>query len=227
MHVEIRPRGNLIRARGGMPIYASLKWEKFYGMLPASSFQGKVIVQRPNYTLLKGPIARMGLFSGLPITVGKGVGILDGGLPHCGFGGVLARGKVEIGDPVYIDGVRIGHVTNIYSGGFARFEVEPFSVKLDNFSMKGHFLLYGLVRRFYVEADPSRRKKDEFKGQSPQSSSARKIKLFLDGFYLLFCGLSREVIHRAQGRFVVEGPVAIRTSRRHEGNAAVREQAQA
>ncbi len=65
------------------------------------------------------------------IVMGKGNGILDGGLPHYGFGGVLARGSAEIGDPVYIDGVRIGHVTNIYSDGFARFEVEPFSVKLD------------------------------------------------------------------------------------------------
>lgn len=71
------------------------------------------------------------------IVMGKGNGILDGGLPHYGFGGVLARGSAEIGDPVYIDGVRIGHVTNIYSDGFARFEVEPFSVKLDNFIMKG------------------------------------------------------------------------------------------
>jgi len=61
---------------------------------------------------------------------------------------VLARGKVEIGDPVYIDGVRIGHVTNIYSDGFARFEVEPFSVKLDNFIMKGISCYMGLSGDF-------------------------------------------------------------------------------
>lgn len=166
MHVEIRPRDNLIRARGGMPIYASLKWEKFYGMLPASSFQGKVIVQRPNYTLLKGPIARMGLFSGLPVTVGKGIGILDGGLPHYGFGGVLARGKVEIGDPVYIDGVKIGHVTNIYSDGFARFEVEPFSVKLDNFIMKGISCYMGLSGDFMWKLIPQDGKKMSLKDKA-------------------------------------------------------------
>jgi len=74
MHVEIRPRDNLIRARGGMPIYASLKWEKFYGMLPASSFQGKVVVQRPNYTLLKGLLPGWAYFPACPLQLAKALG---------------------------------------------------------------------------------------------------------------------------------------------------------
>jgi hypothetical protein len=108
----------------------------------------------------------MDLFSGLPVTVGKGIGILDGGLPHYGFGGVLARGRAEIGDPVYIEDVRIGHVTKIYSDGFARFEVEPFSVKLDNFSMKGISCYMGLSGDFMWKLIPQDGKRMSLKDKA-------------------------------------------------------------
>ncbi|MBC7322954.1 MAG: peptidase M23, partial [Acetomicrobium sp.] len=95
-----------------------------------------------------------------------GIGILDGGLPHYGFGGVLAGKKIEIGDPVYIEGVRIGHVTKIYSDGFARFEVEPFSVKLDNFNMKGISCYMGLSGDFMWKLIPQDGKKMSLKDKA-------------------------------------------------------------
>ena len=36
-------------------------------------------------------------FAGMPVFAGNGIGILDGGVPHYGFGGVLSLDEVKIG----------------------------------------------------------------------------------------------------------------------------------
>lgn len=136
LHVEIRPRRDLIRARGGLQLSTRFKG-KLCGLSPASNFKGRIMTTRPEYTLVDGPKASIGSITGAPVFVGDTVGILDGGVPHYGQGGVVALGKIEIGAPVSFEKVKIGHVVEIFADGFARFKALPFLVRLGRLPMRG------------------------------------------------------------------------------------------
>jgi len=153
LHVEIRPHDDLLRARGGLPIRVVLDGKSNDAEstsekarcsklacdegLKLSAFMGKVVALKPRSVLVEGPKACIGPFVGIPVFVGEGLGILDGGVPHYGFGGVLSLNAVNIGDPVFLGDVKIGRVVESFADGFSMFEAEPFTIRLEDFSMKG------------------------------------------------------------------------------------------
>ena len=146
LHVEIRPSLDLLRARGGMQLCAKLEG-KLDGAPSRSNFKGAIAAAKPEYALVDGPKVCIGPFTGAPVLAGDKTGILDGGVPHYGFGGVMAPDKIKIGDPISFGRVKIGHVVEVFADGFARFEVAPFSVKLENFRMRGVSCYIGLDKR--------------------------------------------------------------------------------
>lgn len=153
LHVEIRPCDNLLRARGGLPIHLIFEGKSndtdstskktrcsmftHNERTKLSAFMGKVVALKPRSVLAEGPNTCIGPFVGMPVFVGNGIGILDGGVPHYGFGGVLSLDEVKIGDPVFLGNVKIGRVVERFADGFSRFKALSFSVKLEELSMKG------------------------------------------------------------------------------------------
>lgn len=155
LHVEIRPSHDLLRARGGIQLtYAKSEW-KFCGAVSTSNFLGKIVSSKPEYVISNGPNASFGQFSGVPVLVGNKIGIMDGGVPHYGFGGVFSPDKIEIGDQVSLGEVKIGKVTEKFDDGWARFEAIPFSTSLENFRMKGISSYVGLGDSFRWKLIPN------------------------------------------------------------------------
>ncbi|MEM2922462.1 MAG: hypothetical protein QXF26_09130 [Candidatus Bathyarchaeia archaeon] len=140
LHVEVRGLGNLVRAKGSLTIAPNL---------PDGEVEGEALVRCPylrvvrcfrDYVLaeaLEGTVS-LGLFLGFGCSVRGKVGLLDGGIPHYGFGGVVfSRGeKVEAGDPVTLWGMMVGRVSAVYDG-MAVFRSYPLSVELDGHRLHG------------------------------------------------------------------------------------------
>jgi hypothetical protein len=59
---------------------------------------------------------KVGIFSGLRVTTGKGAGILDGGIPFMGYAGVIAGQNITTGSQVYMGGTSIGEVNESLNG---------------------------------------------------------------------------------------------------------------
>lgn len=155
MHVEIRPSRDLLRAKGGVQIFCVKPEGKFGGDSPASNFKGKIFSSKPEYVLLDGPNASIGQFTGVPVFVGGKIGVMDGGVPHYGFGGVISPQKIEVGDQVSLGSVKIGRVVETFDDGWARFEAKKFFTSLENFSMRGISSYLGLNNSFKWKLIPN------------------------------------------------------------------------
>lgn len=165
LHVEIKPSLNLFRAGGGVLLRATLKGE-LNGSPSHSNFKATIEVTKPEYVLVSGPNVRIGSFLGIPVFVGDKMGILDGGVPHYGFGGVMVPDKIKIGDQVLLGGIKIGRVVEVFADGFAKFKAEPFSVKLENLRMKGISCYIGLDNRYAWKLVPNEVERTRFSGSA-------------------------------------------------------------
>ena len=59
---------------------------------------GKVVALKPR-SGFSGKAQTHDILAGMPVFAGNGIGILDGGVPHYGFGGAISLDEVKIGDP--------------------------------------------------------------------------------------------------------------------------------
>jgi hypothetical protein len=119
MHVEVRPSDDPIRARGSFPIFPRLlgnyNAEESEDIDP-NQIPCKVVSVSPEYLLLKPPrgmFCSLGGYVGTKVRVDDNtVGILDGGLPHYSFGGVLQANTTlaKTGSEVCLGGLPIGQV---------------------------------------------------------------------------------------------------------------------
>jgi hypothetical protein len=125
VHIEVRPINDPIRARGFFPIAPRLL-ENHDGdgkdKIDEDQIPCEVVSAAPEYLLLKPQRQLFGLlggYVGVRVLVGENAeGILDGGFPHYGIGGVLLLNapNAKNGDTVQIGGLPIGQISVAVSG---------------------------------------------------------------------------------------------------------------
>lgn len=153
LHVEVRPKEDFIRARGGVPLEPKLgKVKQIDG--PKTNFKAKVVLCKPEYVLLRGiPVVKVGAFNGLPVSIDGRVGALDGGVPHYGWGAVMGENPY-IGGEIFLGGFKIGRLAKGSVAKVARFKVKPFSVKINNLQVLGLSCYLSLSDEYLLKIVP-------------------------------------------------------------------------
>jgi len=142
IHVELRNYKDPIRAGGAYRLeILNTKQSKMTTSrsTPESDLAGTVTHIESRYAVIrpkKDNWENVGNFCGLKVHAGSCVGILDGGVPHMSYGGVLVNEKVRKGDPVSLAGIKIGEVTEP-SNGVAIFKIKNFKVTANNSEFRG------------------------------------------------------------------------------------------
>jgi len=153
LHVEVRPKEDFIRARGGMLLEPKLgKVKPIKG--PRMDFKAKVASCKPEYVLLRGvPTAKVGVFTGLSVSIDGRVGVLDGGVPHYGWGAVMGE-NLYIDGKIFLGEFKIGGLAKGSAAKVARFMANPFSVKLNNLQVFGLSCYLSLSNKFLLKVVP-------------------------------------------------------------------------
>jgi len=142
IHVELRNYKDPIRAGGAYQLeILNTKQSKtpISRSTPESNLAGIVTHIESRYAMIRPKEdnwENVGNFFGLKAHVGSSVGVLDGGVPYMGYGGVLVNEKVKKGDPVSLAGMKIGEVTKPLDGA-AIFEIKNFKVMANNSEFRG------------------------------------------------------------------------------------------
>lgn len=139
IHLEIRNPGDAIRAKGSYPIHL-LSLEKKRDSEPDNSFKCKVIDVRTDYTMVEPSrkvIIKLGKFHGFATKINNELGILDCGLPHYGFGGVLLeKNDFDLGQEVYMGNLQIGNVFEKQQN-IAAIKLKPLSISCEGIDLRG------------------------------------------------------------------------------------------
>lgn len=176
IHVEVRGASNLIRAKGSLPINPIMS--KHYIIdFRDDVFKGlEVFSVKENYTLLKAKnLSRIGNFYGVGCSVGKEVGILDGGIPHYSYGGIYLphSNSVKIGEKVRLGKTIIGKVERLHRN-LAFFQGNALSVHINEIRVKGLSLYLFLYNQKTIKIIPEKPKKLPLKrGESVKISLKR------------------------------------------------------
>ncbi len=142
LHVELRDQRDAVRAGGGYPLKVwHEKQAKKSGLKPApeGNLSGTVTHVGSRYTVIRlsnDAWGNIGYFSGLKVSVGSSVGIVDGGIPYIGYGGVLVDQEVKVGQHVSLAGTRIGEVTSVFKN-ISKFRVYSFKVMVGDCEYMG------------------------------------------------------------------------------------------
>lgn len=148
IHIEIRNPADAIRAKGAYPIRL-LSLEKRGYSESGNSFKCKVIDVRTDYTMVepsKRVIIKMGRFCGFAIKINNELGLLDCGLPHYGFGGVLLeKNDFDLGQKVFIGDLNIGDIVEKQQNLVA-IKLKPLSVNCDGIDLRGLSLYINLKK---------------------------------------------------------------------------------
>jgi hypothetical protein len=142
VHIEIRKPQNLIRARGGFPmkrIPNKQRTDETLNVPSPTYFPLQVTSIQENYLFAKSPnMVRIGPFWGIESHVKEQSGILDGGIPQYGYGGIHLNSttRIQKNDPVSIGDIILGHVIKIAST-FALFKTSSIEVQINNRLLRG------------------------------------------------------------------------------------------
>jgi hypothetical protein len=139
IHLEIRDKPDPIRARGAYELQLIPQEEnsrKHTKRDTPSYLSGEVIESRNEYIILKPHIqvfSKVNGFYGLEVEVDHVLGVLDGGVPHYGYAGVLLpdTSKTKQGDTVSFGGVKLGAVTKIIDRNYLQFQCYPLSLHVN------------------------------------------------------------------------------------------------
>jgi hypothetical protein len=160
IHVEVRPKDDPIRARGSFPVTPNLfedHEDNGREEIDPSDISCEVVSVAPEYLLLKPPrgmLGSLGGYVGIKVFVGDGrMGILDGGFPHYGVGGLLMSSAVAVkaSSSVMMGDLPIGEILDAESGrdslwrhySMVKFKKE-LKVRLSGHPLRGLSLSLGL-----------------------------------------------------------------------------------
>lgn len=133
IHVELRNPKDPIRALGSYSLQVLNAPEKKSETknTPENGVLGVVVKAEKRYAIIRPNPENwitIGNFSGLAANVGNTLGILDGGLPFMGYGGIVtAKNDLPIGTPIHLHGITIGKITKNLTG-LSKIEAIPFRV---------------------------------------------------------------------------------------------------
>jgi hypothetical protein len=153
IHVEVRKKGNLIRAKGSEPIIPYINGKRIRDTREINDAILHVISVEENYILAKsGEPSRIGGIYGLGCTLGRDLGILDGGIPYYPFGGayITSNNLVKMDDNVKLGSVILGKVVRVLKN-LAVFKRIPLRAYINGTHIRGisvflSFRAQGLVK---------------------------------------------------------------------------------
>lgn len=148
IHMEIRKPWDAIRAKGAYPIRL-LSLEKRGHSEPSNSFKCKVIDVQTDYTMVEPNnrvIIKMGNFCGFSTKINNEFGLLDCGLPHYGFGGILLeKNEFELGQKVFIGDLHIGDIVEKQQN-LAAIKLKSLSISCGEIDLRGLSLYINLKK---------------------------------------------------------------------------------
>ncbi|UCH01415.1 MAG: hypothetical protein JSV20_05925 [Candidatus Bathyarchaeota archaeon] len=141
LHIEVRSLKNPLRAKGAYhlaPVNScdnDLRWQK------GPSFEGGRFEEiKENYAIigLKEGVVKIGKFWGFGCITRGVEGVVDGGIPHYGYGGVhlINSSKIRVGDKIRVEDNTIGTVTSVFKSAI-KFKCSPAFIYLNNHLIKG------------------------------------------------------------------------------------------
>ncbi len=140
IHVELRSPTQPLRAKGSLLMAPLRRIENLEGVPCDHRPLLRIEDSKSCYVLARateGEIS-LGQFRGYGCEVNGNIGILDAGLPHYGFGGVLLGrdAKIRIGDEVFFWGTTVGQIVAV-SEGIASFRTYPLVIRSNGKRMRG------------------------------------------------------------------------------------------
>lgn len=119
IHIELRNSSDPLRAKGGYPLKPLTKGQIHVDGTfdEKESYSGTVVRLGERYAIvdLQAPFAYLEPFYGLPAQIGSGIGLIDGGVPHYQWAGVLSGETVETSADVKLFNTTIGKVQSTVS----------------------------------------------------------------------------------------------------------------
>lgn len=142
IHVDVRQQGNLLRAKGSLPLTPRpihLSKSKLPDPASSSTCDLTIVLMKHEYVLAKTSNAlQIHGISGFKGEVETTPGLLDAGLPHYSYGGMhLANSDPIIpGSSIYIGSQVVGSVTHSTSHHVI-FQACPLNISLDGQRVRG------------------------------------------------------------------------------------------
>ncbi len=148
IHLEVRNESDAIRARGACKLNINTLGLRIEDEIIYSSdnlrsankfgFVSRIIEATDSYieieSLYRGKFAHA--------RVGNKPCILDGGIPHMGYGGVISIYNIKQNEDVYFNGIKIGKIVKSY-GKIGIFNPK-IKIKVNNIPMRGISFILGL-----------------------------------------------------------------------------------
>jgi hypothetical protein len=108
----------------------------------AGLISGSVVESKKEYVIIKPAhdlISTVNGYFGIGVRIGERFGILDGGVPHYGYGGVLMEdaAKVEQGARVCLGGIELGSVSSTFDSDYLQFQCDRLSLANDSIDFRG------------------------------------------------------------------------------------------
>ncbi|MHA2313672.1 MAG: hypothetical protein ACXACF_00045 [Candidatus Hermodarchaeia archaeon] len=156
LHVEVRKKANLIRAKGSEPIIPTIEETKTKDNRLSNFATFEVTLIEKNYGLLKsGEDSKIGRIYGIGCTVGSDWGILDGGIPHYPFGGVYLRSmhSVKVGDSVKLGSIILGTVRKVFKN-LAFFKRRSLIAYINETRIRGISVFLNFITRKVIKIIP-------------------------------------------------------------------------
>ncbi len=145
LHLEVKPESNPLRARFGYKINPIINISDKINI--NYTIKDYAEISRKVYKVTDSYIELEGFYNGeytYAVCNGK-VCILDGGIPHMGYGGIISSEEIRVGEDVYFLGIRIGKVVKSY-GRIAIYK--PYvKVYVNGIEMRGMSFIINLARR--------------------------------------------------------------------------------
>jgi len=141
LHIEVRSLENPLRAKGAYNIAPVNSCDNDLRLQNGNPFEGARFEEiKENYALigLKEGIVKIGEFWGFGC-ISHGVeGVVDGGIPHYGYGGVHLKNssKTRVGDKIRVGDNTIGTVISVFKNAI-KFKCSSVFIYVNNHLIKG------------------------------------------------------------------------------------------
>jgi hypothetical protein len=159
IHIDVRRHGNLLRAKGSLPLTPITKCLHAANHSNPPSFPGLdltvvkvkheyILAQTKNTLHIRGVHGFVGSVAATP-------GLLDAGLPHYSYGGIHFTNcpSISLGAPIYIGSHIIGTITHVLPH-YALFKTSPLKIYLNGQTIRGLSLYLYLNNQKLIKIIP-------------------------------------------------------------------------
>lgn len=159
IHIDVRQHGNLLRAKGSLPLTPKTKnlhtannpnhpFFPGYDLTVVKAKREYILAHTQNTSHISGVYGFVGRVAATP-------GLLDAGLPHYSYGGIHFTNypSISLGTPINIGSHIIGTITHV-SPHYALFKTSPLNIYLNGQKIRGLSLYLYLNNQKLIKIIP-------------------------------------------------------------------------